>query len=467
MSPRVDEGDAQSPRGRVERDARPGHAGADDDDVVASRRPSLRATRSRWKVAIASMLAHGPRATLNGMDFELSDELLGLQQSVRRLAQDKIKPRAREIDTTGEYPQDIFDEFEKADLLGLCIPEEYGGSGAGIMGLTLAIEEVTKYSNVLGLMLLLTRLPTGPIMIAGTEEQKQRYLPGIAKGTQRAAFCLSEPGAGSDVAGMQTRAAPTPTSTGGYVLNGTKCWISGGMQADWFVVFAKTGDPSSRLHTNIGGFIVDADSPGVTRPRVDHKMGVKGIDTAEIVFDDVKVAPDQVIGGGFALVMQSLNAMRPIVAARGIGLAEGALMYATEYVKNRPAFGKTIAEFQGIQWEIAKCATEIEAARLLTYRARVARRPGQVHQGVRARCSRCASTTPPRWRSRRRASRCSCSAPPGTWRSIPTEHVLPRRASTHDRRGHQSGPAGSHRARACSVTTCGGTSRASKRLNLH
>jgi alkylation response protein AidB-like acyl-CoA dehydrogenase len=303
------------------------------------------------------------------MDFQLTEELLGLQQTVRRLAQDKIKPRAREIDTTGAYPQDLFDEFKKADLLGLCIPEEYGGSGAGIMGLTLTIEEVTKYSNVLGLMLLLTRLPTGPIMIAGTEEQKQRYLPGIAKGTHRAAFCLSEPGAGSDVAGMQTRAAEDPDVKGGYILNGTKCWISGGMQADWFVVFAKTGDPSSRDHTQICSFIVEADSPGVTRPRVDKKMGVKGIDTAEIVLDNVKVGPSQVIGGGFALVMQSLNAMRPIVAARGLGLAEGALMYATEYVKNRPAFGKTIAEFQGIQWEIAKCATEIEAARLLTYRA--------------------------------------------------------------------------------------------------
>jgi alkylation response protein AidB-like acyl-CoA dehydrogenase len=303
------------------------------------------------------------------MDFNLSEELLGLQQSVRRLSQEKIKPRARGIDATGEYPQDMFDEFKKAELLGLCIPEEYGGSGAGILGLTLTIEEVTKYSNVLGLMLLLTRLPTGPIMIAGTEEQKQRYLPGIAKGTQRAAFCLSEPGAGSDVAGMQSRVVEDPSVSGGYILNGTKCWISGGMQADWFVVFAKTGDPSSRLHTNIGAFIVDANSSGVTRPRVDHKMGVKGIDTTEIVFSDVKVAPGQVIGGGFALIMQSLNAMRPIVAARGLGLAEGALMYATEYVKNRQAFGKTIAEFQGIQWEIAKCATEIEAARLLTYRA--------------------------------------------------------------------------------------------------
>ncbi|MDE3065307.1 MAG: acyl-CoA dehydrogenase family protein [Acidobacteriota bacterium] len=287
---------------------------------------------------------------------------------MRRLAQDKIKRRARAIDLSGEYPADLFEEFRRADLLGLCIPEAYGGSGVGILGLALAIEEVTKYSNVLGLMLLLTRLPTGPVMIAGTEEQKRRYLPGIASGAQRAAFCLSEPGAGSDVAGMQTRATPDPDVEGGWILNGTKCWISGGMQADWLTVFAKTGDPASRQHSSIGCFLVDTSTPGVTRPRVDHKMGVKGIDTAEIVFSDVRVGPEQVLGGGFSLIMQSLNAMRPIVAARGIGLAEGALMYATEYVKARPAFGQTVADFQGIQWEIAKCAVEIEAARLLTYR---------------------------------------------------------------------------------------------------
>ncbi len=305
------------------------------------------------------------------MDFALSDELLALQSTMRRFAQDKVKPRAREIDLSGDYPQDIFDAFRDADILGLCIPEEYGGSGAGIMGLTIAIEEVTKYSNVLGLMLLLTRLPTGPIMIAGSEEQKQRYLPDLASGKTRAAFALSEPGAGSDVAGMQTRATPDPDVTDGWILNGGKAWISGVRQADWFTVFAKTGDPASRLHDSITGFIVDAHSPGVSRPRVDRKMGVKGIDTGEVLFENVKISPRNVIGdvGGFRLAMLGLNAMRPIVAARGIGLAEGALMYATEYVKNRPAFGKTIAEMQGIQWEIAKCATEIEAARLLTYRA--------------------------------------------------------------------------------------------------
>lgn len=303
------------------------------------------------------------------MDFALPEELMALQASVRKLATDKIKPRAREIDSTSEYPQDIFDDLRRADLLGLCIPREYGGSSAGILGLTLAIEEVTKYSNVIGLMLLLTRLPTGPLMIAGSESQKQRYLPGIANGTARASFCLSEPGAGSDVAGMLTHVVADPDVANGYLLSGTKCWISGGMQADWFVVFAKLGDPASRRHSEIGAFIVDAKSPGVTRPRVDRKMGVKGIDTTEIHFDQVKVSPDDVIDGSFGLIMQSLNAMRPVVAARGIGLAEGALMYATEYVKNRPAFTKTIADFQGIQWEIAKCATEIEAARLLTYRA--------------------------------------------------------------------------------------------------
>jgi alkylation response protein AidB-like acyl-CoA dehydrogenase len=311
------------------------------------------------------------------MNFELNEELQGLQAVVRQIAKDKVQPRARAIDATGEYPDDIFQEFKKADLLGLCIPEAYGGSGAGILGLTLAIEEVTKYSNVVGLMLLLTRLPTGPIMIAGSEEQKQRYLPGIASGEQRAAFCLSEPGAGSDVAGMQTRVVADPDVEGGYLLSGTKCWISGGMQADWFVVFAKMGDPASRSHHDIGCFIVDGDQVGVSRPRVDAKMGVRGIDTADIVFDQVKIAPRQVVHGGFSLIMQSLNAMRPVVAARGIGLAEGALMYATEYVKARPAFNTTIADFQGIQWEIAKAATEIEAARLLTYRAAAMADAGQ------------------------------------------------------------------------------------------
>ncbi len=305
------------------------------------------------------------------MDFTLSDELTELQATVRRLARDKVAPRAREIDETGEYPEDLFQLFAASGLLGLCIPEEYGGSGAGILGLTLAIEEVAKHSNTAALMLLLTRLPTGPVMIAGSEEQKSRYLPGIADGSLRAAFGLSEPGAGSDVVGMSTRATPDPDDEGGWILNGVKCWMSGVAQADWYTVFAKTGDPSSRRHDSITAFIVDRSSPGVSVGSLDRKMGVRGVDTGELVLQDVRVPAGNVIGevGGFRLAMLGLNSMRPIVAARGIGLAEGALMYATEYVKERKAFGGAIADFQGIQWEIAKMAVEIEAARLLTYRS--------------------------------------------------------------------------------------------------
>jgi alkylation response protein AidB-like acyl-CoA dehydrogenase len=303
------------------------------------------------------------------MDFELSPEMEELQASVKRLARDKVRDRAREIDRTGCYPEDLFEEFRKAGLLGLCIPAEHGGSGAGITGLAIAIEEVAKYSNTAALMLLLTRLPTGPLMIAGSTEQQGRYLPGIASGEARAAFGLSEPHAGSDVVAMRTKAEPRPG--GGWVLNGVKCWMSGVAQADWYCVFAKTGDVSSRRHDAITAFIVERSFDGVEVGALDRKMGVHGVDTGELVLRDVAVPPENVIGevGGFRLAMLGLNAMRPIVAARGIGLAEGALMYATEYVRGREAFGGKVADFQGIQWEIAKVATEIEAARLLTYRA--------------------------------------------------------------------------------------------------
>jgi alkylation response protein AidB-like acyl-CoA dehydrogenase len=302
------------------------------------------------------------------VDFELSDELAELQATVRKLAQERVAPRAREIDESEQYPDDLFALFVDAGLTGLCIPEEYGGSGAGILGLTIAIEEVAKYSNAAALMLLLTRLPTGPVMIAGTPEQNQRYVRPVATGAARAAFGLSEPQAGSDVMGMRTRAVRDGDE---WVLTGTKCWMSGVRQADWYSVFAKSGAVDSRAHDSVSAFIVERSWPGVDVGRVDRKMGVKGVDTGELLLDGVRVPPENVIGeiGGFRLAMLGLNSMRPIVAARGIGLAEGALMYAVEYVKQREAFGQTIADFQGIQWKIAELAAEIEAARLLTYRA--------------------------------------------------------------------------------------------------
>jgi len=302
------------------------------------------------------------------VQFDLSPELAELQATVRKLAQERVAPRARAIDETEEYPQDLFDLFVDAGLTGLCVPEELGGAGAGIFGLTLAIEEVAKYSQAAALMLLLTRLPTGPVLIAGSEAQQRRYVTPVATGEARASFGLSEPQAGSDVMGIRTRARPDGDD---WVLTGTKCWMSGVRQADWYCVFAKTGPVESRAHDSVSAFIVERAWPGVSVGSIDRKMGVKGVDTGELLLDEVRVPPENVIGeiGGFQLAMLGLNAMRPIVAARGIGLAEGALMYAVEYTKQRQAFERTIADFQGIQWKIAELATEIEAARLLTYRA--------------------------------------------------------------------------------------------------
>ena len=302
------------------------------------------------------------------MLFDLSPELAELQATVRKLAQERVAPRAREIDRSGEYPQDVYDLFVDAGLTGLCVPEELGGAGAGILGLTLAIEEVAKYSQAAALMLLLTRLPTGPVLIAGNPEQQARYVTPVATGVARAAFGLSEPQAGSDVMGMRTRARPDGDD---WLLSGTKCWISGVRQADWYCVFAKTGPVESRAHDSVSAFLVERSWLGVTVGNTDRKMGVKGVDTGELLLDDVRVPAENVIGeiGGFRLAMLGLNAMRPIVAARGVGLAEGALMYAVQYVQQRRAFERTIADFQGIQWKIAELATEIEAARLLTYRA--------------------------------------------------------------------------------------------------
>ncbi|MCC7075486.1 MAG: acyl-CoA dehydrogenase family protein [Acidimicrobiia bacterium] len=303
------------------------------------------------------------------MDFELSDELAELQATVRRLARERIKPRAPEIDEANAYPDDVFELFRDAGLLGLVIPEEYGGSGGGILGLSIAIEEVAKYSNTAALILLLTRLPTGPILIAGTEAQKQAYVATVASGETRGAFALSEPQAGSDVMGQTTVAR---RDGDGYVISGQKCWMSGVVQADWFTVFCKLDDPETKDHGCTASFVVPRDTPGLAVGNTDRKMGVRGLDTGELILDAVRVPHSALIGAegeGFRITMEGLNSMRPIVAARGIGLAEGALMYAVDYAKEREAFGSPIADFQGLQWMLAEVATEIEAARLLTYRA--------------------------------------------------------------------------------------------------
>ena len=244
------------------------------------------------------------------------------------------------------------------------------------------------------------------------------------------------------------------------MLNGVKCWMSGVVQADWYTVFAKTGEVTSRQHDSITAFIVERGYDGVSVGSVDKKMGVRGVDTGELVLSDVRVPPENVIGevGGFRLAMLGLNSMRPIVAARGIGLAEGALMYAVEYVQQRRAFGGTIADLQGIQWEIAKLAVDIEAARLLTYRSAWLGGPGQVHSGV--------GSVPvdgqvPRDGSRREGIRArgATARRSRVHERSPHRALVPRRSAAHDRGGNVAGSARSNRSRGSRPPPLVGLSR--------
>jgi alkylation response protein AidB-like acyl-CoA dehydrogenase len=300
------------------------------------------------------------------MEFQLTDEQRLIQETARRVAKERIAPRAAEIDETGEYPHDIFASFRDVGLLGLTLPQDYGGSGAGTLPLALAVEEAAKYCCSAGLMLLLSALPTHPILIGGSERQKQAWLPRSARGEIKGAFCLTEPNAGSDAAGIQSRALRDGDD---YVLNGEKVFISGGTVADFVVAFAKTDGTDGTK--SIAGFIVPTDSPGFSVARTDRKMGVRGVPTANIVFDNVRLPKEQLLGehegDGFRHAMLTLNTLRPVVGARGVGLAEGALTYALDYARQREAFGKPIAELQAIQFMFADMAIQIEAARLLVY----------------------------------------------------------------------------------------------------
>jgi len=300
------------------------------------------------------------------VDFELSEEHKMIRETARRIARERIAPRAAEIDQKEEYPHDIFQVFREAGLLGLSIPQEYGGAGAGILALCLAVEEAAKYCCSSGLILLLTGLSTQPILIGGTEEQKREFPARVASGEYKGAFCLTEPNAGSDAANIQSRARRDGDD---YVINGEKCFISGGSVADFVIMFAKT-DPQAGAGS-INGFIVPTKSPGFSVVRTDHKMGVRGVPTASLAFDDCRVPREYLLGGkengGFHKVMMSLNSVRPVVGARGVGLAEGALTYALEFARHREAFGGPIANLEAIQFMFAEMAIQIEAARLLVY----------------------------------------------------------------------------------------------------
>jgi len=297
------------------------------------------------------------------MDFTLSEADQLIQQTARRVAQDVVKPRAAEVDATATYPEDYFEAFRDAGLLGITLPREVGGAEAGTVALALAVEEMSKYDNSAGLMLLLSSLSTHPVKLFGSAEQRERFIGPVARGERKAAFCLTEPDAGSDVAGLRTRAERDGDD---YVISGQKCYISGGPVADQVVVFAKT-DPTAGGR-GISAFTVDTSSPGFEVTSIDRKMGVRGVPTGTLTFDRVRVPAENLIaeeGRGQRIALGTLNSLRPVVGARGVGLAEGALAYALNYARQREAFGGPITELQAIQMKFAQMAIEIEAARLL------------------------------------------------------------------------------------------------------
>ncbi len=316
------------------------------------------------------------------MDFELSPLHQEVRERSRRVARDIVAPRAAEIDEQGVYPHDVFAAFREAGLLGLAFPEQYGGGAAGTLGLALAVEEVGKYCQSSALILLLTRLATASIMLGGSEQQKRRYVRGVAVGELKGAFALTEPDAGSDAAAITTTARRDGE---GWVLDGRKRWAGQATEADFCIVVARTEPDLSGGRPGVGIFVVDLPNDGFRIARHLPKMGVTAVPVVDIELRECRVPAEALVGDaarGFKLTMQGLNVVRPVVAARGVGLAQGALQYAVDYARERKTFGQPIIEHQAIGFPLAELAIKIEAARLLTYRACVMVDEGRADVGI-------------------------------------------------------------------------------------
>lgn len=305
------------------------------------------------------------------MDFELGPQHQAARERARHVARTVVAPRAAAIDSQGVYPHDVFAAFKDADLLGLSFPTAYGGAGLGTLGLALATEEVGKYCQSSALILLLTRLSTAGIMLAGTDAQQQHYATGVARGELKGAFALTEPQAGSDAAALATTARRDGDT---WVLNGHKRWAGQATEADFCIVVART-DPASNggKPNGYGVFVVDLPNPGFQITRELPKMGVTAVPVVDITLEDCRVPRANLVGddpvGGYKRTMEALNVVRPVVAARGVGLAEGAIQYAVDYAKERTTFGKPVLDHQAVGFPLAEIAMKIEAARLLTYQA--------------------------------------------------------------------------------------------------
>jgi alkylation response protein AidB-like acyl-CoA dehydrogenase len=297
--------------------------------------------------------------------YDIPQELADLRDMIRRLAQERIAPRAAEIDRTAEYPRDVRELLADHDVLGLPFDEEYGGTGTGTLMLNIAIEEIAKACASSALILMVQELGTLPIALFGSEQQKQRWLPRCATGEWSPAFALSEPEAGSDPASMRTTAVRDGDE---WVINGQKNWITNASVADFYVVFAKTDRDNNRS----SAFVVEADRAGFHPGKLEHKLGIKGSPTGSPSFTDVRVPADHLVGiegKGLSAALATLERTRLGAAAQAVGIAQGATDYAAAYARERIAFGRPINEMQGIQFKLADMETRTAAARELLYKA--------------------------------------------------------------------------------------------------
>jgi alkylation response protein AidB-like acyl-CoA dehydrogenase len=297
--------------------------------------------------------------------YRLAEEHDLLRKSVRAMADAKIAPRAAEIDATGEFPWDVFEELKRNDLLAIHIPEAYGGPGADAISSAILIEEVARVCASSSLIPAVNKLGTQGMLLAGGEEVKQAYLPKVASGEGMISYALSEPEAGSDAASMKTRAVRDGDS---YVLDGAKRWITNAGVSKYYTVMAVT-DPEQGAN-GISAFVVELDDPGFSVGKLEKKMGIKGSPTGELYFDSCRIPADRIIGAegtGFKTALRTLDHTRLTIGAQALGIAQGALDYALGYVKERSQFGKPIASFQAVQFMLADMAMKIEAARQLIY----------------------------------------------------------------------------------------------------
>lgn len=299
------------------------------------------------------------------MNYFLSEEQLEMQEISRRIATEKMKPLSEKYDEEGIFPWDIVEIMAQSDLFAILIPEEYGGISGKVMDLAVVTEELCAVDMGISLAFGVTGLGMYPILIAGSEEQKQKYLSQIASGKRLAAFGLTEAGAGSDVGAMSTTARKEGDH---YVLNGTKQWISNGGEAEIYTVFAMT-DPAKGAR-GCSAFVVEKGTPGFSFGKKENKMGIRANSTRELVFEDCSVPAENLLGRegtGFITAMKVFDKSRPMVGAQAVGVARGAFEAAIRYSKEREQFGKPISSFQAVQFMLADMATQIEAARALVY----------------------------------------------------------------------------------------------------